>query len=110
MPPRALPRHRSERPRYLGDRLPPVRPPGAPPARNSHAHMVAVQTPAPSLPLPAPCLAARHSSSPAPSAATTPPPPRLRASSRHPPPWPPAVHREFPIAGTTIAPPIPNRP
>src|SRR5215467_7537453 len=109
MPPRALPRHRSERPRYLGDRLPPVRQPGARPARNSRAHTAAVQTPAPSLALPATCLAARHSSSPAPSAATTRPPPLPRAGSPHPPLSPQAVLLALPIAGTTIAPPIRNR-
>src|SRR6516162_10911800 len=72
--------------------------------------MATVQTPAPSLALPATCLAARHSSSPAPSAATTRPPPLLRASLPHPLPGPPAVLLALPIAGTAIAPPIRNRP
>jgi hypothetical protein len=74
MPPRALPRHRSKRPRYLGDPLPPLRPPRAPPARSSPAHTEAAQTLAPSLALPARCLAVPHSSSPARSAANHPSP------------------------------------
>src|ERR1700690_1622453 len=110
MPPPAPPGHRSKCPRYLGDPLPPVRPPRARPARSWHANRAAVQTPAPSFPLPATCLAVGHSSSPAPSAATTRPPPLPPASSPRPPPSPRAVHLALPIAGTTIAPPIPNPP
>src|SRR5438034_2508992 len=108
--PQALPPHRSARPRCPGGPQPQGLPPRAPPARNWRANTAAVQTPLPTLALPAKCPAAPRAPSPVPYGATTRRPLPLPAGSPRPPLCRLAAPHAVPTVDITTVLRTPNLP